>query len=95
MDNRMIAQRLSRHARELASEGGHLYRVRAYRRAAQTILGLDQPLGEIVAQGGARRLRDLPGIGSHLALALEHLVRTGEFHTFEEIRVGKVLAENP
>jgi hypothetical protein len=38
------------------------------------------------------RERQLPSIGSHLAIALENLVRTGEFRTFNEIRAGKELA---
>lgn len=88
MDNVMIARRLLEYARSLHDSGVHLYRARAYRRAALTILGLDTPLTELVAEGGRRALRVLPGIGSHLAYTLEELLRTGEFRTWDERPIG-------
>jgi DNA polymerase (family 10) len=81
MDNRTVAQRLTAHARELDREQGNVYRVQAYRRAAETILGLDEPVGSIVAARGRQGLAALPGIGTHLAYTIERLVRTGEFRT--------------
>jgi DNA polymerase (family 10) len=83
MDNLTIARTLSDHARRLAREGENLFRVRAYRRAAETVLGLDRPVADLLAEDlGA--LTALPGIGTHLAFTIEHLVCTGEFLTFEE-----------
>jgi hypothetical protein len=81
MDNRTIAQRLAAHARELDSQAGNLYRSRAYRNAVETVLRLDHPLEEVVAQHGRKGLAALPGIGVHLAYTIERLVRTGEFRT--------------
>jgi DNA polymerase (family 10) len=81
MDNRTIAQRLVAHARELEGQHVNLYRIRAYRRAAETVLGLDRPVEAIVEETGRRGLRRLPGIGSSLAEKIESLVRTGEFAT--------------
>lgn len=79
MDNRTIADRLTRHADQLARAGENLYRVRAYRRAAQTILALEQTVSDLVAHSGSDGLAALPGIGEHLAYTLEQLVLTGEF----------------
>jgi DNA polymerase (family 10) len=84
MDNRTIAQKLTSHAHLLESEHSNLYRVKAYRRAAETILGLDEPVEAIVTRTGRKGLRSLPGIGAHLSLAIESLVRTGEFHTLHK-----------
>lgn len=84
MDNLTIARRLLEHARSLQDSGMHLYRARAYRRAAHTILGLSTPLTELSAAGGRRALRVLPGIGTHLAYTIDELIRTGEFRTWEE-----------
>jgi DNA polymerase (family 10) len=84
MDNREIAQRLRQYAHQLDGQDGNLFRIRAYRRAAQIILGLDRPLCEILAESGGDGLEALPGIGDHLAFTIEHLARTGEFLTFEE-----------
>ena len=51
MDNRTIAAWLTDYANYLESQEGSLYRVRAYRRAAETILGLDRPVG-VAARNG-------------------------------------------
>jgi DNA polymerase (family 10) len=87
MDNRTIAQQLMHRARYLGDQHASLYRVRAYRRAAETILGLDEPLETIVDQQGRRGLRQLPGIGDHIARALETLVRTGTLPETGEVSV--------
>src|SRR5947209_1983236 len=79
MDNRQIAQKLLAYAEYLEAREANLYRVRAYRRAAETILALDRPLADLVAAEGRTGLEELPGIGSHLSYTLEEIVRTGEF----------------
>lgn len=76
MDNRHIAEELTRRARYLTDHRASLYRVRAYRRAAETLLALDQPVATIVAQRGRKGLQELPGIGDHIARTIESLVRT-------------------
>ena len=77
MTNNTIASSLRQHARELDLERGNLMRVRAYRRAADIISEIDEPLAALVESGGYRNLLPLPGIGPHIALAIESLVRTG------------------
>jgi DNA polymerase (family 10) len=86
MDNFTIARRLTEHARALDGREGNLFRIRAYRRAAQIVLGLDRSVKEMIEETGTEALEGLPGIGSHLASTIEHLVRTGEFLTYEEAR---------
>jgi hypothetical protein len=81
MDNHTIAQRLRDYANYLESQELNIYRVRAYRRAAEMIQGLDRPLTEIVAQEARSGLEALPGIGPHLSFTLEGLVRDGQFRT--------------
>ncbi len=83
MDNHTIAQRLLDYANYLEAREGNLYRIRAYRRAAETVLGLDRPVREILDECGRRGLEALPGIGTHLSYTLETLVRTGEFRTLD------------
>jgi DNA polymerase (family X) len=84
MENRTIAQRLLRLAHSLEENHASLFRVQAYRRAAETILGLEQPVEEIVACEGRKALRQLPGIGSKLSARIETLVRTGEITSLKE-----------
>jgi hypothetical protein len=81
MNNQTIAERLTAHAHDLEEEGSSLYRIKAYRRAAETILGLDQPVADMVAHQGRKGLEALPGIGSHLAYTIDRLVRTGQLCT--------------
>ncbi len=83
MDNFIIAQRLIGMAHDLEGQRSNLYRIRAYRRAAETVLNLDRPVEEIVAEEGERGLRDLPGIGSSLSEKIANLVQTGELVTAE------------
>ena len=52
MDNHTIAERLREYANYLESQEMNVYRVRAYRKAAETVLSLDRPLSEIVAREG-------------------------------------------
>jgi hypothetical protein len=81
MDNRQIAKHLIDYADYLEAREANLYRVRAYRKAAETVLSLNQPLADLVAAGGRAGLEELPGIGAHLSYTLEGMVRTGEFRT--------------
>jgi DNA polymerase/3'-5' exonuclease PolX len=83
MDNRSIANRLIDYAHHLEAREASLYRIRAYRRAAETILRLDRPAVEIVAENGQRGLRALPGIGAHLSYTIDTLARTGQFRTLD------------
>ena len=81
MTNDDIARQLQRQARELAQKYGNLYRIRAYRWAAQTVLGLDRSVSELQPW----ELEALPGIGNHLAVAITHYARTGDWKTYEEL----------
>lgn len=91
MDNRTIAEQLLNYAHYLEAREENLYRVQAYRRAAETILGLDRPLADVLAERGRDGLEALPGVGAHLSYTLEGLLRTGEFRTFRG--AGQVDAE--
>jgi hypothetical protein len=81
MDNATIAQKLVEYANFLEAEEGNVYRVRAYRRAADTVRSLDRPLREVLDSEGRTGLEGLPGIGTHLSYTLETLLQTGEFRT--------------
>jgi DNA polymerase (family X) len=88
MDNITIAQHLIAAAHELQEQRTNLYRVRAYRRAAETVLNLDRPVEEIIAEAGQRGLRELPGIGSSLSEKIVHLVDTGELAPLGDVALA-------
>jgi hypothetical protein len=81
MDNLTIAKRLLDHAAYLEGQDVNIYRLRAYRQAADTIMSLERPVRDIVELQGRKGLEEFPGIGSHLSFAIESLVRTGELRT--------------
>jgi hypothetical protein len=81
MDNETIARKLNDYATYLDGEESNVYRVRAYRRAADAVRSLPRPVREIVETEGRAGLEALPGIGTSLAYTIEGLVRTGEFRT--------------
>jgi DNA polymerase (family 10) len=83
MDNRTIANRLIDYAHHLQAREASLYRIRAYRRAAETILRLERPAAEIAAENGGKGLSALPGIGRHLSYTIDTLARTGQFRTLD------------
>ncbi len=67
LTNQEIARKLRDRATELARTGHNLYRVRAFRSAAMAVLGLSDEVAELVANGTAHRLEQVPGIGKSLA----------------------------
>ena len=75
LTNEEIAAQLRRHAAELASRGENLYRVRAYRQAALTVMGLNQPVADLGREG----LLQIRGIGEGLAETLGQFAATGEW----------------
>lgn len=83
MDNATIARKLNDYASYLEGEDSNVYRVRAYRRAAATVLAQTRSLAEIVNDKGRASLEELPGIGASLAYTIETLIRTGEFRTLK------------
>jgi hypothetical protein len=81
MDNHTIAEQLNEYARVLEAEGATMFRVRAYRRAAEVVRGLERPLKDLVAEQGRAGLEAIPGIGKSLSYTIEGLVRDGELRT--------------
>ncbi len=81
MNNELIARKLSEYADYLEGEESNVHRVRAYRRAAQTIRELERPASDILAEKGRGGIDELPGVGASLAYTIESLIRTGEFRT--------------
>jgi len=78
VDNRPIAQVLSEIADLLEIKGENVFKIRAYRSAADTIAAWADP----VARMDERQLHELPGIGKDLAKKVRELVDTGtcRFH---------------
>lgn len=84
--NDAIATRLEEVAELLDAQQANRFRVEAYRRGAATLRQLQRPAAELVEQGGAAALEQLPGIGRSLAQAIEVLVRSGRLPLLDRLR---------
>ena len=86
LDNWQAAEKLDEVAALLEAQEANPFRVRAYRRAAETLRELDRPAAEIIASKGTEGLVRLPGIGQSLARAIEQLVFTGTLPLLQRLR---------
>ncbi len=84
--NRLVIDRLHEIADLLALQGANPFRVGAYRRAADTVGGLDVDVAELVARDGIQGLMDLPAIGSGIARTIHEIVTTGRSSQLDRLR---------
>ena len=81
MDNHPIAQIFSEIADLLEIKGENLFKIRAYRSAADTIGAWADPVGRM----DERQLLELPGVGKDLAKKIRELADTGTCRFHQEL----------
>lgn len=105
--NAEIARRLEEMAWLLEEQGANVYRIQAYRRAADMLGRLQRSVADLVYAEGIDGLLHLPGIGESLARSIRELVLTGRLPALDRLRgeadpesllasvpgIGPVLAE--
>ena len=84
--NARCADRLREAADLLHAQGANPFRVSAYRKAADTIVGLPEELASIIEREGMPGLEALPGVGRGIASALLEMTRTGRWTQLERLR---------
>ncbi|MDE1823875.1 MAG: DNA polymerase/3'-5' exonuclease PolX [Candidatus Micrarchaeota archaeon] len=62
------------------------FEVLAYRKAAQTIEGLQEPVEDVYARGGLEALQELPGIGKSTSSHIEEYIKTGRIKKYDELK---------
>lgn len=62
------------------------FEVIAYRKAAQTIQDLQEPVEDIYAKGGLKALQELPGIGKSTSQHIEEYIKTGRVRKYDELK---------
>lgn len=82
MINQQIAGIFDEMADLLEIKGENVFRIRAYRRAAQNIGGLPKD----VAQMTEDELLAIPGIGKDLAGKIRHYIESGKMEAYDELR---------
>ncbi len=83
MKNREIATLFQEIADILELQGANVFRVNAYRRAAQNIEGLSLPIEDVAEE---QKLDELPGIGKDLAGKIAEYLDSGEIDYLNELR---------
>ena len=82
MDNPAVAATFQRLADLLEIRGESAYRVGAYRRAAESLAQLTEPLSAIRKRSD---LKKIPGVGAAIAEKIEDLLNTGSFPLLREV----------
>ncbi|MBD0316485.1 MAG: histidinol-phosphatase [Nitrospiraceae bacterium] len=82
-NNQRLAALFRSMAELLASQRANPYRVRAYRRAADTLLQLDEDVGAVALRGS---LEELDGIGKELADKITEFLQTGTVRAYEQLK---------
>ena len=67
----------------LSSQRANPYRVRAYRRAADALLAIEEDVETIASRHG---LEEIDGIGTDLAKKIEEFLATGTIRAYEELK---------
>ena len=86
LENEQIADRLREAASLLEAQGANPYRAGAYRKAADTITRLTQPVRETFDAEGVAGLDALPHIGKGIAAAVAEILITGRWNQLERLR---------
>jgi hypothetical protein len=86
LSNAEIAERLDEVAHLLREQDADVFRVEAYRRAAETLRTLDEPVRFIFEREGEAGLERLPTIGPVIARAIRWLVLTRHLPMLDRMR---------
>jgi hypothetical protein len=84
--NEDIASRLEEVAHLLHEQDANAFRVEAYRRAAQTVRSLPEPVSDLFHREGLEGLDRLPTVGPTIARAVRDMVLTGIYPMLERLR---------
>ncbi len=81
--NRALATLFQLMADQLETRRENPHRIRAYRRAAESILRLNDDIAVITQRGG---LKGMSGIGKDLAAKVEEFLQTGSIQAYEQLK---------
>ena len=83
MDNKTIANVFYETADLMEINGDDSFRIRSYRRAADTLEGLPQQVIDLA--GDLKKLLEIPGIGKGMAANIQELSQNGKLQLHKEL----------
>lgn len=83
LTNQEIAHIFQQIADLLEIQGENPFKVRSYRRGAESLRGLPEEVSQIYARGG---LAQIPGVGASLTAKIEELLTTGRLAYYEALK---------
>jgi hypothetical protein len=86
LSNEQIAEALDQIAELLSAQNANAFRVRAYRKAADTLRGMGSSVYDLVEGEGINGVRRLPGIGESLSRVVVELTETGSSGLLERLQ---------
>jgi len=96
MQNQRLAKILEEIAQLLDIKGAPFYKLRAYRRAAESLEKLDKSISKIYKKEGLKGIKKIPGIGQSIALKIEEFLQTRKIKFLEELdektRIKQIIA---
>ena len=84
--NTFVAEKLNEVADLLEQQHASMFRVKAYREAAEYLASLPRPVADTLELGGVKALVALPNVGSSIASAVQELCETGTLSLVERLR---------
>jgi hypothetical protein len=84
--NQLVADKLRQAADLLEQQDANPFRVNAFRRGADTVAALGEPVTAVLEAKGIDGLVALPTIGRGIANAIDEIVRTGSWAQLERLR---------
>jgi DNA polymerase (family X) len=82
VSNAAVAEILERHGRLLEIAGESPFRTRAFTRAAESLRVFPDRVAAVAAEG---RLREIPGVGEGISIAIEQILAGGSFDAHREL----------
>lgn len=82
-NNQRLAALFRSMADLLSAQRANPYRVRAYRRAADALLALEEDVAAVALRQG---LEEIDGIGEDLSKKIEEFLETGTIRAYEELK---------
>ena len=83
--NQELAEKFQLIADLLQFKGDVIYKILAYRRAAETLRDFGRDINDVWKEGGIKNLQGIPGVGKAIAEKIDELLATGKLGFLENL----------